>query len=256
LTTASTAYSPIPETTPTIYSQSAYVANWLGQIAKANNEVLSKLQISKQHNLPIAIPDDISLARLAELGARDAEVAWPIFEALWSEVTAEGRPPVLMTLDSIAHIMRDSEYRSPEFELIHAQDLAIIKHFIDHFSGAKTLPNGGVLIGATTKGNTPASYAMSLAIQQKLELQNGGKNVPAIDPFKKIDMRAYQSMQHTKLIMLEGLTKPEARGLMEYWAASGVLRQTVDERTVSERWAVAGNGVVGEIERSALRMRI
>ena len=48
----------------------------------------------------------------------------------------------------------------------------------------------------------------------------------------------------------------EARALMEYWAQSGVLRQRVDEKTVTAKWALAGNGVVGELERGALRMRI
>jgi len=43
---------------------------------------------------------------------------------------------------------------------------------------------------------------------------------------------------------------------MEYWAQSGVFRGQVDEKTVTEKWALAGNGIVGEIERGALRMRI
>ena len=43
---------------------------------------------------------------------------------------------------------------------------------------------------------------------------------------------------------------------MEYWAQSGVLRAQVDERTVTEKWSLAGNGIIGEIERGALLMRI
>lgn len=77
------------------------------------------------------------------------------------------------------------------------------------------------------------------------------------DPFeKRYDARADKALQKMEVMTLLGLSKEEARGLMEYWAASGVLRQRVDERSVAEKWALAGNGVVGEIERGALMMRI
>lgn len=77
-----------------------------------------------------------------------------------------------------------------------------------------------------------------------------------MDPWAKIDLRAYESLQAARVMRLKGLSKAEARGLMEYWAASGLLRQRVDERTVTEKWTLAGHGIVGEIERGALRMSI
>jgi small subunit ribosomal protein S29 len=44
---------------------------------------------------------------------------------------------------------------------------------------------------------------------------------------------------------------------MEYWAASGLLRAAVDEKKVVDVWSVGGNGVIGEMERTALMtMRI
>lgn len=92
-----------------------------------------------------------------------------------------------------------------------------------------------------------------MAIEQKLEKREG-KEITKIDPWAKIDMRAYESLQFAELIQLKGLSKAEARRLMEYWAASGVLRQRVDEKTVAEKWALAGHGIVGEIERGVLRL--
>jgi small subunit ribosomal protein S29 len=252
---AMTDYSPIPDTKPTLYSQNVYVAAWLGQIAKANSTILSNLELAHQHILPIPLQSNISLTRLAELGARDPEIAWPVFQAFWKEITSEGRPPILLSLDGLSHIMKDSAYRSPEYEIIHAHDLALVKHFVDHLSGAKQLPNGGAVIAAMTTGNSPISYATTLAINQQLERQEG-KEVTKVDPFAKIDKRAYDSLQSAGVMHLKGLSKMEARGLMEYWAASGVLRQVVDEKTVAEKWAVAGHGIVGEIERGALRMRM
>lgn len=252
---ALTDYSPIAGTTPTLYSQNSYTAKWLGQIAKSNNNVLSKLQLAGKHSLPSHLQPDTSLARLVEIGARDPEIAWPIFQAFWSEITSANRPPVLMTLDGLHHIMTESAYRSSEYELIHAHDLAIVRHFLDYLSGAQKLPNGGAVLAATTKSNTPASYATTLAIQQQEERQ-AGQAITKADPYKKIDMRAHKSLQAASVMRLKGLSKAEARGLMEYWAASGVLRQRVDEKTVTERWAVAGNGIVGQIEKGALRTSI
>lgn len=113
-------------------------------------------------------------------------------------------------------------------------------------------------MAATTKSNGPLSYATELAITQRMERQAGkeGKEVTKMDPWAKTDLRAYESLQAASVMKLKGLSKAEARGLMEYWAASGLLRQRVDERTVTEKWTLAGNGIVGEIERGALRMSI
>ena len=193
---------------------------------------------------------------MCELGARDPDISWPIFQALWSEMTAEGRPPVLMALDGLSHVMQNSLYRSVDFKEIHAHDLAIVKHFMEYLGGKKTLPNGGAVLAATSRSHAPASKSMELTIVQALEEASGDKKTQR-DPFeRKYDLRAEESMQGARAIRLGGLSKHEARGLMEYWAQSGVLRQAIDERSVTEKWALAGNGVVGEIERGALRMRI
>jgi len=167
-----------------------------------------------------------------------------------------GLPPVLYTLDSLSYIMQDSLYRSAEFEPIHAHDLAIIRHFTDHLSGAAKLPNGGAVMAATSRSHAPVSKSLSLSIKQAEE-RHAGQQISKKDPFeRKHDERAEKAMNGVEVLRLKGLSKVEARGLMEYWAASGVLRSRVDEGSVAEKWALAGNGIVGEIERGALRMRI
>ena len=55
---------------------------------------------------------------------------------------------------------------------------------------------------------------------------------------------------------LRGLSKEEAKGLMEYWALSGMLRHEVSERLVGEKWTVSGGGIVGELERGCVGMRV
>ncbi|RDW64711.1 putative mitochondrial ribosomal protein dap3 protein [Coleophoma cylindrospora] len=256
LTTATTDYSPIPNTTPQLYSQNTYVANLLSQIGKANNAVLSTLTLSMEHkDAPIPLQSNISLARLVELGARDPDVAWPLFNIFWREITAAGRPPVMMAMDGLSYCMQYSEYRNPDFELIHAHDLALVKHLLDHLSGSTKLPNGGAILGVMSRSHAPKSLAADLAITQTEERQLGRLRTKA-DPFTKYDERSLKVLSNVPVLRLQGLSRAEARGLMEYWASSGVMRTVVNEKTVAEKWALAGNGIVGEIERGVLRMRI
>ncbi|KFY87948.1 hypothetical protein V498_06948 [Pseudogymnoascus sp. VKM F-4517 (FW-2822)] len=253
--TAVTAYSPIPGTSPLQFSQNVYTATLLGQMAKANADILSAHVVKQTHTLPIPLPPNTTLARLAELGARDPEAAWPIFQALWAEITAAGLPPILLAADGLNHMMTMSAYRAPDFSPVHAHDLVLVKHFVDHISGAKSLPNGGAVVAATTTGNIPKTESMNLAFTRILEGKEG-KDLTKASPWVEMDERVLESLKKADLVPLKGLTKPEARGLMEYWAASGVLRQAVNERTVTEKWALAGNGVAGEIAREALKMHI
>jgi small subunit ribosomal protein S29 len=266
-------YAPLPGTTPTLYSQPTYTANWLSQINKAN-PLLQEMEVNLTHNLPIPLQSNISLSRLCELGARDPDVAWPIFLAFWAELMIEGRPPVLMSLDGLSNVMRESMYRAPDFSLVHAHDLAIVNHFVGYLSGEKVLSNGGGVVAATSRSHAPTSKSMDLVLKQ-LDQSARDEEITQKDPFeKRYDARvewalgveeaaaeegeeiAEEKTGPVEVLKLKGLSKKEARGLMEYWAKSGVLRKRVDEAEVTEKWALAGNGVVAEIERGALRMRI
>lgn len=152
--------------------------------------------------------------------------------------------------------MQNSLYRAPDYSLIHAHDLAIVKHFIDHLSGATTLPNGGAVLAATNRSHAPISKSLNLAIKQAEDKQ-AGREVTPRDLFEKnYDVRADSVLKKFEVMRLKGLSKKEARGLMEYWAKSGVLRSKVDEESVTEKWTLAGNGVIGEIQRTALWMRM
>lgn len=257
-----TSYQPVKIGEETVYVQPHYIAQLLGQIAKANYTVLSHLRLSKQHNLPIPVQSNISLVRFAELGAGDADIAWPFFTALWSELTApsaegEGmaRPPVLLTLDSLNFAMGNTTYLNAELQNIHAHDLALVRQYMDILSGAESLPNGGAVIAATTESNKPASPALDFACERNEALQ-AGKEVPEWDPYVKVDRRVLKVMEGAEALHLKGLSKDEARGVMEYYARSGMLRQTVNDSLVGEKWALSGGGIIGELERSSVVMRV
>lgn len=160
-------------------------------------------------------------------------------------------------------------YRAPDFSLVHAHDLAIVNHFVGYLSGEKVLSNGGGVVAATSRSHAPTSKSMDLVLKQ-LDQSARGEEITQKDPFEKRydgrvewalgvqepEVEEEEKTGPVEILKLKGLSKKEARGLMEYWAKSGVLRKRVDEEEVAEKWALAGNGVVAEIERGALRMRI
>ena len=173
--------------------------------------------------------------------------------------------------------MRESAYRAPDTSLVHAHDLAIVDHFVGYLSGERKLVNGGAVLAATNRSHAPRSKSLDLVLTQLLETQAGAEEIMAKNPFEKgydgrvelaLGVKEAEASEETdaetvepapapvEVLRLKGLSKKEARGLMEYWAKSGVLRKRVDEGEVAEKWALAGNGVVAEIERGALRMRI
>lgn len=80
---------------------------------------------------------------------------------------------------------------------------------------------------------------------------------PHPDPYLNPDQRVLdlfkdRDIKHQEL---KGLSKGEARGLMEYFAQSGILREQVNDNWVGEKWSLAGGGVVGELERLGRRLR-
>ncbi|KAG9738483.1 hypothetical protein KCU84_g7156, partial [Aureobasidium melanogenum] len=251
-----------PSNEPGIYNQPHFTAALLGQIAKANHTVLSKLRLSRKHELSIPVQSNISLDRFAMMGAQDPEIACEIYNALWSELTApskdgEGlsRPPVVFTIDSVAHIMRDSAYMNADVQPIHAHDLAIVKHFFNLLSGKQTLPNGGMIFAADSGSNRPSIPGFDHAVARNAALAQK-KEVPQWDPWVKVDQRSIDVLNGVDVWQIKGLSREEARSIMEYYAKSGMLRQTVNENLVAEKWTLSGGGIVGELEKGTVKTRI
>lgn len=258
---AHTSYQPIDTPEGTKYIQPHYTAHLLSNIAKANQSVLSKLRLSKKHDLPVPIQANMSLARFAELGAQDQTLAWPIWQALWSELLApsqpdaEGlrRPPVMVSMDGLNHVMRNSAYLNAEAKPIHAHDLMLVQTFTDFLSGSTALPNGGMVLGATCASNKPASATLDHTLEVLSTPE--GQTPPEWNPYVKKDDRVAAALKGVEVMKLKGLSKAEARGVLEYYAQSGMVRSTVTEGMTSERWTLAGGGIVGELEKGVVRMR-
>ncbi|KAI0155050.1 mitochondrial ribosomal death-associated protein 3-domain-containing protein [Xylariaceae sp. FL1272] len=250
LTNASTEYSTIHNSE--LFSQPVYAVKLMQAMLQTNQAVLSQHKVQLDHlHLPISLSRSMTLAQVLA-ATKEPDFAWPVFRAFWKELLLPGRPPILFSLDGLAHIMRISEYRSPAFQLIHSHDLGIVSMFADALGGKTTFPNGAAVIGVKSKGNAPIIPSMDKAIAQASAAQKG-EAIPPRDPlFRKYDDRVFESLKGVRVLEVQGVSRTEARSLMEYWAASGILRSRVDEKHVTEKWTMAGRGIVSEMERVSL----
>lgn len=208
------------------------------------------------------------------MGFQDAALSWPVFQALWAELTATGpakgmedgfkpRPPTLVTVDGLAHWMTQTAYRAADYSAIHPHDLAFVQHFLSLLNGGKaSLNNGGMLLYATSTSNNPASYSLEVGLDQLAARQDGvsptSVDYPAAEAYSDADPRVLELFKPAtasgkegvlELQTLGGLTRDETRGYMEYFAQSGLLREKVDEKWVSEKWSLSGGGIIGELEK-------
>ena len=220
------------------------------------------MRLSHDHNLSIPIQSNISLDRFAMMGASDPDLAPEIYTAIWKELTSaskegEGlaRPPVVFTIDSIAHIMKESAYMSPDVTPIHAHDLTIVSHFFRLLSGKSSLPNGGMVLATDSSSNKPTIPGFEHAVARNAALQSG-KQAPQWDPWVKVDQRTIDVLDGVDVWQIKGLSREEARSIMEYYAKSGMLRQTVNDNLVAEKWTLSGGGIVGELEKGTVKTRI
>ncbi|KAL2809615.1 mitochondrial ribosomal death-associated protein 3-domain-containing protein [Aspergillus granulosus] len=285
LVSATSSYAPLSEEKPHLYVQNEATAALLSRTATANKVVLSELRVSLDHPTLSAVKPGMTLEDLAKLGVQDPASAWAVFNALWTELTATAaapgleshftpRPPILVTVDGLGHWMTESKYRDAQFNLIHSHDLVFVWHFLSLLKPGKsspTLPNGGALLYATsTTMNPPYVYSFDVALKRVAALTAGVKSsspsFPQAEAYSKTDPRVFAALtspksEHAQEGMLQhqvlgGVTHEEARGFMEYFARSGLLQETISDEWVSEKWTLAGGGVIGELERIGRRLRV
>lgn len=278
LVSGDTSYSPIEGTNPPQYVQPNAVSALLMRTVEANRQVLSSLKVSQKHSGLPSLKPSSTLEDLAKLGFQDAAVAWPVFQALWTELTAtaaapgmekdfKARPPMLVTVDGIAHWMKESAYRASDFSPVHAHDLVFVKHFLSLLqNGQASLKNGGMVLYATSTSNNPSIYTLEVALDQLAARQAGtspsSPDYPSPEAYSGADTRVLDLFKPTtgkepqfELQTLGGLTRDEARGYLEYFARSGLLREEVNETWVGEKWSLSGGGIIGELEKLGRHVR-
>lgn len=244
----------------------------LRSISGANETLLKRMKVSKSYaSLGAVSGKNMSLYQLVQQGISNPDIAWPVFSALWSELTLPNtpanqkfgaRPPILYSADNISHLFGASEYQILEddgLRPIHALDLAIPKHFIDHLTGSNPLPNGGVVLGATSRSDfvhcPPLEVGIEMAESRLISPKSSDSLSDFWNPLQTIDQRMMDMCLNLDVLRLKGISKQEAKTLIEYWAFNGLVRQRVAESFVGEQWTLSGGGILGELERTIVRMR-
>lgn len=223
-------------------------------IYKVNGPLFDAIELQKDHSKTTALVTGGKKATLGDLmlSLKENDFAWPTFAAMWEELTLPGRPPIMLTLDGLSHVNNISAYRDPSFNPVHAHDLTLIGTFFDALSGKTKFPNGAAIIAANSENNPRRHPSQELVLSQ-LEAGQAGKQTPTPDPYERgYDDRVYDALKNARVLRLEGVDQEESRVLMNYWAASGMMRKAVDHATVTQNWTLGGHGIVGEMERGAL----
>jgi len=217
----------------------------------------------------------MSLKDLALLGAEDHTLSWPVWQAFWKELTTKSggsgnhfRPPILFAVDSIDHWMGPTRYRASDFSYIHAHQFILIRQYLSHLFSSptntkETFPNGALLLAATTGSNAP-SYPSFKVLLRQLQAQSEGlkmtdPNFPMPEPYGNTDKHVldlFKDSQGTQVTELKGMGKKESRGLLEYFAKSGILKSSVTDKLVGEKWGLSSGGNIGELTKVGKRMTL
>lgn len=272
-----TAYTAIKGTEPVQYLQPGAVSTLLTRTVEANRELLANLKVSQKHPALKWLQPGLTLEGLAKLCFTDPAISWPVFQALWTELTAttpaaglekdfKPRPPMLVTVDGLAHWMVETAYRNADYKHIHAHDLIFVKHFLSLLKDGDSLKNGGLLLYATSSSNNPNPKALTIALDRLNARQAGisasSSEYPNPPAYSGVDERVMDLLKPNEtaaspveLQTLGGLTRDEARGFFEYFARSGILREVINDQWVSDRWTLSGGGIIGELEKLGRRIR-
>lgn len=261
-----------------MYIQPQLASDLLARLAHSNASVLSSLRPIHNHSatLPKSANKLKSLKDLALLGANEHHIAPQVWDAVWKELTVKpenakegsARPPVLIAIDGVNFWMDFTRYKSSDYKPIHAHQFTLIKQFLDLlFPATKTqtaLPHGGVVMAATTKSNHPTTPTFEHITTQIVQRQANPDSpytpdLSYTDPYMtKVDSRVWElrnRSEHTDLVDLKGLSRPESKGLLEYFAKSGIFKEAVTDGAVSEKWSLSGGGIVGELCKLSGRLR-
>lgn len=265
-------YAPVPGgEDEQLYVQPHLTSDMLARVVSANRAVLKQLPLAEDHTASkLPTSKKMTLADLATLGADEPSLAWSSWQALWKELNSTSRgktvvPPVLLAVDSVDHWFDMTKYRSSDFKFIHAHQFLFIRQFVQLLFHTPTpgLANGGMILAATSGSNSPLAPSFHILLRQ-LEarakgLQMTDPDFPLPKPYQKVEQRVldlFHGGENTQVQELSGLTRLEAKGLLEYYARSGILKDTLTDIKISEKWTLSGGGIVGELTKFGSRVRV
>ena len=116
-----------------------------------------------------------------------------------------------------------------------------------------------MILATSGGGNAPNTPVWDLVLQQ-IQAAKAGVPLPQLAPYSTPDTQvmalATDEASMPDILRLEGLSKAELKGLLGYFARSGLFQGTVDDLTVAEKWTLSGGGNVGDFVKLGARLRI
>ncbi|KAI1614486.1 mitochondrial ribosomal death-associated protein 3-domain-containing protein [Exophiala viscosa] len=274
-TNNTSSYAPLKQSDSTpsadeqLYIQPHLTQQLLTRAVYSNGSVLESLKLNHEVPSSLSLKKKATLKDLAQLGADDHNLAWPVWQAFWRELNEPGanpRPRILFAADNIDHWMGPSKYRNADHEIIHAQQFTLARHFMDlMFSKQDSTPfaNGGMIMFSTTGSNTPAHPTFNVLIKQMRARGQGisatSSDFPLPTPYSKPDAHVLElagGSQNVKLTEVNGLSVPESKAYLEYFVRSGLLQANITEGKIAELRGLSGGGVVGELAKLGSRIRV
>ena len=257
-----------------LYNQSHLAQALLKRAAYANETVLSTLKLNhiEEHlkDYPkLRIKPNATLRDIALIGTEDATLAVSAWKVFWKELNTAGnnpRPPLLIAVDGADHWFGLTKYRNAEFKLIHAQQFTLIKQLTDLlFSSPQTpapLLNGGLILFTTSGSNSPNFPSFEALIEQIQATKQGispkSPDFPLQDPYSKPDTRVTSLLERAagvNVLDVNGTSKFESKGILEYFAKSGLLQKPLSERLVQDYRQLSAGGIIGELAKLGARVR-
>ncbi|KEF51937.1 uncharacterized protein A1O9_11927 [Exophiala aquamarina CBS 119918] len=278
-------YAPVRKTSPSsqdenslpgeqLYNQSHLAQALLTRAANANQMVLSTLKLNhlEQHlqDYPkLRIKPKATMRDIALLGAQDATNAVSAWKVFWKELNTAGnnpRPPVLVAVDGVDHWFGLTKYRNADYNLIHAQQFTLIKQLTDLFFSLPKTPspllNGGLLLYTTSGSNSPKFPSFEALIEQIQATERGvnpkSPEFPLQDPYSKPDVRVTSLVSRAggiSLLDVNGTSQFESRGILDYFARSGLLQKPLSEQLVSDFRQLSAGGIIGELAKLGARVK-
>lgn len=264
-----TAENKADELEDQMYDQNTLACAILGRMAASNNAVLSKLTPtpSMADQLPTEVKGLKTLQAICKAGEEATRSGASILTYILAELTQPNdqyRPPVMITVDGLDHWMTLTKYRNADLNPIHAHQFTFINTFLNLlFSSKSSLASGGIILGARSASNPPSVPAFDLLLRQLTALNEGTKpndpTFPLPGAYQYLDPKPLNLLDpaaNTRIMHLEGLSKTECKMLMEYFVLSGILKEDLTRDNIAEKWAMSGNGNVGQLCALGARARI
>ena len=226
------------------WSQREYTSALLSRLAIANSTVFKSLELSSAVKLGrVDFPTGTTLHRLCIAGAKDSTISHEVFTTLLAQLQLPTAPPVLFALDNLNQVSLPSAYRDPNFNVIHAHDLALPVAFLGFLNGSREFARGALILAATSSA-APRTEALEYALKKK-----------ALPPYSKLDPRIAGSIEGAGILKVGALEKEEAKGLLEYCRNSGLLREpSLNEEQIAQKYALS-SGIAKEIVAGCVRLR-